>query len=76
MHCSGQLFQQYVVDMWASPDQICLSYLCSHQKVLHVTLYSGLEDWVHTNEIADPNELRRRTVLLSSYIEGPCDLYQ
>ncbi len=74
MHRSGRLFQQYIEDMWASADQTRLSYF--HQANLCATLYSGLEDWVRADEIADPNELGRRTVLPSSYIGGPRDLRQ
>jgi helitron helicase-like protein len=62
--------------MWASADQTRLSYLRFHQENLRATLYSGLEDWVRADEIADPNELGRRTVLPSSYIGGPRDLRQ
>src|SRR5229473_1224962 len=31
-------FQQYIVDMWASADQTCLSYLRSNQGRLRATL--------------------------------------
>ncbi len=44
IHRSGRLFQQYIVDMWASGDQTRLSYLRFHQESLRATVYSGLED--------------------------------
>ena len=76
IHRGGRLFQQYIVDMWASADQNRLSYLYLNQGQLRATLYSGLEDWVRENEVGDPHELGKRTVLPSSYIGGPRDLHQ
>jgi len=71
IHRGGRLFQQYVVDMWASADQTRLSFLRFNQSKLHATLYSGLEDWLQTDNPADPHLLGQRTVLPSSYIGGP-----
>jgi hypothetical protein len=68
IHRGGRLFQQYIVDMWASADQTCISYLRFNQGRLRATLYSGLEDWLRANEIENPQDLNQRTVLPSSYI--------
>lgn len=35
LQCGGCLFQHYVVDMWASADQTCMSFLWFNQGKLH-----------------------------------------
>jgi hypothetical protein len=76
IHRSGRLFQQYVVDMWASADQTRLAFLRFNQGRLRATLYSGLEDWLKADEIGNPQDLGQRVVLPSSYIGGPRHLQQ
>lgn len=72
----GRLFQQYVVDVWASCDQAKLRYLRMNQPRLRAALYSGLEDAVQefdANLMDDGglHRLGRRVVLPSSYTGGP-----
>lgn len=71
IHRGGRLFQQYIVDMWASADQTRLAFLRYNQAQLRATLYSGLEDWLRPDEIGNPQDLGQRAVLPSSYIGGP-----
>jgi len=71
IHRGGRLFQQYVVDMWASADQSRLSFFQFSQGRLRATLYSGLEDLANGDEIGNPQDLGKRMVLPSSYIGGP-----
>jgi hypothetical protein len=71
IHRGGRLFQQYVVDMWASADQTRLSYLRTSQAELRATLYNGLEDLMSGEEIGNPKDVGQRVVLPSSYIGGP-----
>ena len=40
----GKLFQQYVVDAWASVEQNMLNYVRFHQKELRADVYQGLRD--------------------------------
>ena len=40
----GNLFQQYVVDAWASVEQSTLNWVKQHQKELRAEVYSGLRD--------------------------------
>ena len=40
----GNLFQQYVVDAWASVEQNTLNWIKHHQKELRADVYSGLRD--------------------------------
>jgi len=76
IHRGGRLFQQYIVDVWASADQTRLSYLRRNQKKLRATLYSGLEDWVQSDDSRNLYNLGMRTVLPSSYIGGPRSMQQ
>ena len=65
-----RLFQQYVVDAWASCDQNKLSWLYSHQKNIRADAYNGLTDVVHGQELLDPNSVGRPVILPSSYTGG------
>lgn len=68
----GRLFQQYMVDMWASADQNRLNYLRSNQRRIRASLYSGLDDAVAAaDRDLDLHELGRRFILPSSYTGGP-----
>ena len=71
IHRGEHLFQQYIVDMWASADQTRLSFLRFNQGRLRATLYSGFEDWISADEVGNPQDLGRRVLLPSSYIGGP-----
>lgn len=50
----GQLFQQYIVNMWAFVDQTRLAFLHFNQGHLCITLYSGLEDWLAVDNVGNP----------------------
>jgi hypothetical protein len=66
IHRGGRLFQQYIVDMWASANQTRLTFLRFNQGHLQATLYSGLEDWLRADEIGNPQDLGQWAVLPSS----------
>lgn len=73
----GRLFQQYMVDMWASADQNRLNFLHCNQGKLRASLYSGLEDAVGSaDRDIDLHELGRRFILPSSYTGGPRYMHQ
>jgi len=40
----GKLFQQYIVDAWASTEQSALNWARTHQKELRADVYRGLRD--------------------------------
>lgn len=44
MHYSGQLFEQYIVDVAAKTEQNNLNYLARNQDKLPAELYHGLQD--------------------------------
>ena len=46
LHWGGNLFQQFVVDAWASVEQKTLNRIKHHQKELQADVYSGLRDAV------------------------------
>ena len=71
IHRSARLFQQYIVDMWASTDQCRLAFLRFNQARLRASLYSGLQDWLTSDDVGSANDLGQRVVLPSSYIGGP-----
>ena len=73
----GRLFQEFLVDKFASIDQNRLQYLRMNQDKIRASLYSGLEDTVNaTDESIDRNQLGRRIILPSSYIGGACHMHQ
>ena len=68
----GQLFQQYIVDMWASAEHSQLNYLHYHQDELHASVYSGLEDVIDgADDNVDLYQLGQRVILPSSFVGGP-----
>lgn len=77
IHHGGRLFQQFVVDMWASAEQNRLSWFRSHQADLRASLYSGLEDAIHTSDgDIDLTQLGSRFVLPSSFTGSPRHMQQ
>jgi Helitron helicase-like domain at N-terminus len=48
---ASRLFQEYIVDSWASAEQSCLKWFCDNQNTIGADLYHGLADAV----AADPN---------------------
>jgi hypothetical protein len=64
-----RLFQQYLVDAWASCDQNKLDWLRSHQSNIRADVYNGLVDIVRGQDL-DPDLVGRSVVLPSSYTGG------
>jgi hypothetical protein len=68
----GRLFQQYIVDMWASAEHSRLNYLRYHQDELCASVYSGLEDAIDgADDNVDLHQLGQRVILPSSLVGGP-----
>lgn len=77
IHLGGRLFQQFVVDMWASAEQNRLSWYRLHQNELRASLYSGLEDTIHASDgNVGLNELGTRFVLPSSFTGSARNMQQ
>ncbi|KAL6999590.1 hypothetical protein U1Q18_052364 [Sarracenia purpurea var. burkii] len=65
----GRLFQQFVVDCYATIEQYRLNFTKCNQNVLRTNLYRGLEDAVTTGDV-DASALGRRFILPSSFTGG------
>ena len=63
----GHLFQQYVVDAWASVEQNNLNWARNHQKELRADVYSGLRDAALGDNV-NLAEHGTRIILPSSFI--------
>lgn len=72
---AGRLWQQYLVDAFASCDQNKLTYLRQNQKALRVELYRGVADAIDSGDNFE-NIGRRATILPSTYIGGPRSMMQ
>ena len=68
----GNLFQQYVVDAWASVEQNTLNWVKHHQKELRADVYSGLRDAALGDRDNNLNlaEHGHRIILPSSFSGG------
>ena len=68
----GNLFQQFVVDAWASIEQSTLNWVKHHQKELQAEVYSGLRDAALGDRDDNMNlaEHGRRIILPSSFGGG------
>ena len=75
LHLSGNLFQQYIVDMYAKIEQDRLGYVRREQSKLRVQLYKGLRDALEHNE-RDLRTIGRRVILPSSFIGSPRHMSQ
>ena len=74
----GNLFQQFIVDAWASVEQSNLNWVKKHQKELQADIYSGLQDAVLGD--ADNNlnltEHGQHIILPSSFVSSECFITQ
>jgi hypothetical protein len=73
---AGHLFQQWVVDGWASTEQGKLNWIHHNQETLHSDVYSGLRDAVANADHANLDEVGQRTILPSSHTGSPCYMFQ
>lgn len=65
----GRLFQQVLVDLWASCDQLKLDWLSRNQGKLRSDVYNGVVDWIRQGD-GNAAELGRRKILPSGYVGG------
>ena len=74
----GNLFQQYVVDAWASVEQSTLNWIKHNQKELRADVYSGLRDAALGDRDNNLNlaEHGQRIILPSSFGGGECHMSQ
>jgi hypothetical protein len=67
---SGKLFQQYIVDAWASAEQSALNWARTHQKELRADVYQGLRDAARGDRNANATLANQgqRVILPSTHI--------
>jgi len=65
----GRLFQQFIVDLWASGDQHKLHWLRNNQTTIRSELYHGVNDWIRGSD-GDMADIGRRVILPWSYLGG------
>jgi hypothetical protein len=72
----GRLFQQYVVDAWASIEQSYLNWVRSNQRQLRADCYRGLTDNVVNEGVDDLAQTGRAIILPSSHTGSPRYMHQ
>ena len=72
----GRLFQQWIVDGWASTEQSKLNWIKANQKTLRADVYDGFRDAVANNDHVDLNQTGQRLILPSSHSGSPRHMYQ
>jgi hypothetical protein len=73
---AGRLFQQWIVDGWASTEQNKLNWIRNNQKTLCADVYSGLRDAVANADHTDLNNVGQRVILPSSHTGSPRHMFQ
>lgn len=71
----GRLFQQYMVDAYASIEQDRLNYLRYNQNALRNEFLQGIHDSVMCGDIKG-KDIGKRTFLLSTFTGGPRHMYK
>ncbi|TDL22958.1 hypothetical protein BD410DRAFT_703287, partial [Rickenella mellea] len=64
---SGRLFQQWIVDSWATVEQDRLRFNKQNQEKLCADLYKGLVDAIPSDGNLDPNDIGKKYILPSSF---------
>ena len=63
----GRLFQQYVVDAWASIESSLLYWIRKNQKTIRADLYNGLRDALRNVENVDLGQMGKHIILPASH---------
>ncbi|UYV64484.1 hypothetical protein LAZ67_3000923 [Cordylochernes scorpioides] len=67
----GQLFHQFLVDMYAKVESERLRYITLHQRNLRAESYIHLRDALSTDANINPNSLGQKIILPSSFVNSP-----
>ena len=77
---AGKLFQEYIVDAWASIDQNRLSWIKNNQPKLRTEYYQGFMDMISNDTLEDghidANEIGKQIILPSSFLGSSRSMYQ
>ena len=69
---TGNLYQEYVCEIWAISEQNRLNFIRLNQDKLRTDVYSGIVDAVAANADADWSQLGTRFILPSSFSGSTC----
>ena len=72
----GRLFQQYLVDAWASIESSELYWICNNQKMISAELCDGLRDALRGVQNMDASQMGKRIVLPASHPGSNCHMFQ
>ena len=72
----GRLFQQYLVDAWASIEDSKLHWVRNNQKTIRSDLYDGLRDTLRNDPDGHLGQRGKRIVLPASHSSSACHMYQ
>ena len=72
----GRLFQQYLVDTWASIESSKLYWIRSNQKTIRAELYDGLKDALRGVENVDASQMGKHIVLPASHPGSTHHMFQ
>jgi hypothetical protein len=73
--CGDRLFQQYIVDAFASIEENRLRFIVKNNKNLRSEVYKGIEDALHKGDV-DGNSIGKRVILPASFtLQGAKDTW-
>ncbi|KZT56733.1 hypothetical protein CALCODRAFT_413700, partial [Calocera cornea HHB12733] len=72
----GRLFQQFIVDAWASVEQDRLHWIELNQKTIRAELYNGLVDAASRNDDRSLTDIGRRIILPATFVSSTRYMYQ
>ncbi|PCH39418.1 hypothetical protein WOLCODRAFT_85756, partial [Wolfiporia cocos MD-104 SS10] len=73
----GHLFQQYIVDVWASIEASKLHWVWNNQRQIHADLYNGVRDALNANDnVPDLGQQGQLIILPSSHLGSAWHMYQ
>ena len=72
----GRLFQQYLVDSWASIEASELYWIRHNQKTIRADLYDGLRDALRDIENIDMSQMGKRVILPASHPGSTRHMFQ
>ena len=73
---AGKLFQEYIVDSWATTEQSRLKWVKDNQKKIRAETYQGLTDAVAADPTTNGGDLGQRLILPSSFTGSSRNMIQ
>ena len=73
---AGKLFQEYIVDSWATTEQSRLRWYTGNQKKIRAETYQGLTDAVAADPTTNGHDIGQRIILPSSFTGSSRNMIQ